>query len=280
VPRARALLNRANNTTDPSAARTAVHTLLLNGATRLSTTVPDNVFGAGRADAVAAVNPTRPAWKGPRTTITIDGNNTFGASLTADQLGFVDPNQCALTTMNWNGGCGTPPGSTMTCGFGASAISVAAANNGVTYSDPVALQINVTNFTVAVSPPAVTLAAGQTSSHVVTIAPQGGPYNTPVTLSCASGNLPPQTTCAFDPPTVVPGTVGATSRLTVSTLASSLAPPTGAAPRGPLVWPTLRGVPWTPALAMWLCNPLRASAASKPRGGPAHAGSAGRDLTS
>jgi hypothetical protein len=246
------LLNRTTSTIDPTVARTTVRSLLLNGATKLSSTSPDNVFGAGRADAVASVSPTRPAWKGSRTTITIDGNNTFGASLTPDQLGFVDPNHCALTALNWTGGCGTPPGSTITCGFGPQAISVTASNNGVTYSDPVDLQIVVTNFTVAVSPPAVTIAAGQTSSHVVTIAPQNGPYNTPVTLSCAAGNLPPQTTCAFDPPTVVPGSAGATSRLTVSTLASSFVPPTGAVPRGPFVWPAVRGVPWTPALAAWL----------------------------
>jgi hypothetical protein len=58
---------------------------------------------------------------------------------------------------------------------------------------------------------------------VVTVTPQGGPYNSEVTLSCASGNLPPQTSCAFDPPTVVPGSTGARSRLTISTAAISAA---------------------------------------------------------
>jgi Abnormal spindle-like microcephaly-assoc'd, ASPM-SPD-2-Hydin len=57
--------------------------------------------------------------------------------------------------------------------------------------------------------------------------------------------------CAFDPPTVVPGTAGATSRLTVSTLASSAVPP-ASGPRGPFAWPALPRVPWTPALLMWL----------------------------
>jgi hypothetical protein len=55
----------------------------------------------------------------------------------------------------------------------------------------------------------------------VTVTPQGGPYTSEVALSCASGNLPPQTTCAFDPPTVVPGSSGARSRLTISTTAAS-----------------------------------------------------------
>ena len=42
----------------------------------------------------------------------------------------------------------------------------------------------------------------------MTVAPQGGAYNSAVTLSCSSGNLPPQTTCVFDPPTVTPGASG------------------------------------------------------------------------
>lgn len=58
--------------------------------------------------------------------------------------------------------------------------------------------------------------------HVVTIPPQGGAYNSEVTLSCASGNLPPQTTCVFDPPTVTPGPAGATSTLTISTVSSAV----------------------------------------------------------
>jgi len=39
-------------------------------------------------------------------------------------------------------------------------------------------------------------------------------------LSCSSGNLPPQTTCVFDPPTVIPGAQGAQSTLTIATVAS------------------------------------------------------------
>jgi hypothetical protein len=61
------------------------------------------------------------------------------------------------------------------------------------------------------------------STQVVTVTPQGGAYNSEVTLGCATANLPPQTTCTFDPPTVVPGTAGARSTLTISTLSTSAA---------------------------------------------------------
>src|SRR5262249_21249859 len=51
-------------------------------------------------------------------------------------------------------------------------------------------------------------------------------YASAITLSCSSGNLPPQTTCVFDPPTVTPGARPVTSRLTIATTArtASVAP--------------------------------------------------------
>ena len=112
----------------------------------------------------------------------------------------------------------------MTCPAGANAVSVAASNNnGVTYSGYVDLQITVSDFAMSASPDAATVTAGQSSRHVVTIAPQSGAYNSPVTLSCSSGNLPPQTTCVFDPPAVTPGARGAQSTLTITTSSTAAA---------------------------------------------------------
>ncbi len=70
----------------------------------------------------------------------------------------------------------------MTCAAGANAVSVAASNNGVGYSAPVDLQIAVTDFALSVTPDNAAVAAGQSSRHVVTIAPQLGAYNSAVTL--------------------------------------------------------------------------------------------------
>ncbi len=245
------LLGRSTSTVGPDTARLALRQAIIGGAAALSATPPDNVFGAGRADAFASAQGVRPSFKGPKTTLTLDGNTAFGATVTPAQLGFVDPNTCPLVSLNWSGDCGTPPGATMTCAFGTNSVSVTASNNGLSYSDAVALQVVVTNFAVSLSPSSVTLTAGQTSSHLVTVTPQGGPYNTPVTLTCASGNLPPQTSCSFDPPTVVPGVSGATSRLTISTISSSAVPPTGLEPGGPSTWLALRRVNWTPSL-LWV----------------------------
>jgi hypothetical protein len=109
----------------------------------------------------------------------------------------------------------------MTCTPGTNAVSVSASNNGVSYSGSVDLQIAVTDFALSVTPDNASIAAGQSSKHIVTVAPQVGAYNSQVTLSCTSGNLPPQTTCVFDPPVVTPGANGATSTLTISTVSTA-----------------------------------------------------------
>jgi hypothetical protein len=214
------LLNRTTSAIAAATARSTVRDLLVGKAAALSTPA-DNTFGAGRVDAFASVQSTLPAWNGKSRTLTFDANSTFGASLTGEQLGFTDPNGCGLKTVTWTGSCGTGPGANMTCTPGTNAVSVSASNNGVSYSGSVDLQIAVTDFALSVTPDNASVTAGQSSKHIVTVAPQVGAYNSQVTLSCTSGNLPPQTTCVFDPPVVTPGANGATSTLTISTVSTA-----------------------------------------------------------
>lgn len=125
------------------AARTTLRDLVVKSAVPLNNTgAADNVSGAGRVDAVAAVQRTLPIFTGP-TTVTVDANSASGATLTAAQLGFSDPNRCAVTTLAWSGGCGTGPGPTMTCPRGTSNLSVSASNNGLSFSTAVDLQVVV-----------------------------------------------------------------------------------------------------------------------------------------
>ena len=215
------LLNRTASTVAAPTARATVRNLLVGKAVPLSA-APDNVVGAGRVDAFASVRSSLPGWSGAAS-LTVAADTVFGASLTAAQLGFTDPNGCGLTHMTWTGGCGTSPGPTMTCPAGVNAVSVAASNGGFAFSGAVDLQIAVTDFAVGVSPQTAAIASGQSTRHVVSIAPVGGAYDADVTLSCASGNLPPQTTCSFDPPIVRPGTTGATSTLTIATVSTASA---------------------------------------------------------
>ena len=128
---------------DAVGARTTLRSLIVGNAVSLSATgEPDNESGSGRVDAAATVQHTLPAFSG-RTTITVDASSPDGATLTPAQLGFSDPNRCALTTLSWTGGCGTGPGATMTCPRGTNSVSVSASNNGVSFSAPVELQITV-----------------------------------------------------------------------------------------------------------------------------------------
>ena len=127
----------------PDAARTTLRDLVVKSAVSLNgTNVPDNISGAGRVDAAAAVQRTLPTFTGSRTVV-VDANSGSNATLTASQLGFSDPNQCALTTLAWSGGCGIGPGATMTCPRGTNNLSVSASNNGVSFSAAVDLQVVV-----------------------------------------------------------------------------------------------------------------------------------------
>ena len=214
------LLSRTASTTAAPSARATLRNLMLSSAFGLGNPSPDNTFGAGRADAAAAVRPTLPGRTGA-TDLSFDGSSALGASLTATQLGFSDPNQCSLTTMNWTGACGTGPGATMPCPFGTSAVNVSASNNGVTFSGAADLNITVTDFVVGGAPDNTTVAPGRSAVYTVTVSPQNGPFRSEITLSCV--NLPPSTACSFDPPTLTPGATAARSTLTLTTGASSAA---------------------------------------------------------
>jgi hypothetical protein len=110
--------------------------LVVKSAVPLNNTgVADNVSGAGRVDAVAAVQRTLPIFTGPKT-LTVDANSASGATLTAAQLGFSDPNRCAVTTLAWSGGCGTGPGPTMTCPRGTNSFRYRPATTASVFPQP------------------------------------------------------------------------------------------------------------------------------------------------
>jgi hypothetical protein len=157
-------------------------------------------------------------------------NTPVGAMLTPAQLGFSDPDHCAVTRLSWTGGCGTSPAASMTCPPGTSRISVSASNNGLAFSPTVDLQITVTSFGIGASPGSVTVTAGQPATFLVTLSPQGGAYGSAVALGCV--NLPAGASCSFNPPTLTPGTSTAQATLTIATTrATTTAATAGASDR-------------------------------------------------
>ena len=214
------LVSGATGAVDTVSARTTLRGLITGGATALGGSAPNNTFGWGRVDALASAQRTLPVYGGGGT-LTVSGTSPAGASVSPAQLGFSDPTACPLTRLNWTGGCGTSPGSTMTCPFGTTKVSVAASNNGVGFSAASDIQVTVTNFGVGIAPASATISAGQSVVYQVTVTPQGGAFSSSVTLGCSG--LPTGTQCTFSPPTVSPESGSAQSTLTVSTTARSSA---------------------------------------------------------
>jgi hypothetical protein len=137
------VLSSRSGALSPDAARVTLRDLVVKSAVSLNGTgLPDNISGAGRVDAAAAVQRTLPTFTGSMTVV-VDASSGSGTTLTASQLGFSDPNSCALTTLAWSGGCGIGPGSAMTCPRGTNNVSVSASSNGVSFSAAVDLQIVV-----------------------------------------------------------------------------------------------------------------------------------------
>jgi hypothetical protein len=69
-------------------------------------------------------------------------------------------------------------------------------------------------ISLSASPTAMTIPSGRSGNLTVTATPQSGPFNGPLALSCSG--LPAGWSCAFSPATVTPGSVPASSALTIS----------------------------------------------------------------
>ncbi len=271
------LVSGVSGAVDTVTARTALRNLIVGNAVPLGGAPPDNVFGSGRVDALNSVQNTVPVLSGAA--VTVAGNTPTGATITAAQVGFTDPNQCALTKVSVSSGCSTS-GSNITCPFGTTTAAVSATNNGVIFSPVTNVQITVTNFGVGASPSTTTVVAGQSATYRVTVSSQGGAFPSPVTLGC--GNLPLGVSCSFSPPSVTPGTGSAQSTVTISTTARPSLGITAAPGLRCLLRPASRGVP--PALValagmlavMSWRRRLRRSFARLPRGSFSLAGSPSR----
>ncbi len=198
-------------------ARTALRNLVVTNATPISAS-PDNTFGSGLLNALQAVQKTVPTFQGS-TTVTIPGNTPTGAAVTPSALGFTDPDGCALTTLNWTGGCGSSPGPAMGCPFGTSTVSVAASNNGLGFSSATTIKIAVTDFSMNAPTSTATVSAGQSATYQVAAAAQSGAFTGNVALTCTG--LPAGASCSFSPSSLTPGTTSAASTLTITTTKGS-----------------------------------------------------------
>jgi hypothetical protein len=227
----------------PVNARTDLRNLILNTAVDLGAAGPDNVFGYGRIDALAAANQTIPAANaGPNQTA--NGTSASGASVTLNGSASSDPYGCPIN-FNWTGTCGNASGATptVTCPFGTNNQTLTVTNNGVTLSQAASVQITVSNFSVGASPSSASVSPGRSATYTVSVNPQYGAFTNAVSLACSK--LPSLSTCSFSPGSVTPGASGTTSKLTISTTAPS------ASFREPIGRPPVNGL-WIALMAVSL----------------------------
>jgi Beta-propeller repeat/Abnormal spindle-like microcephaly-assoc'd, ASPM-SPD-2-Hydin len=82
-----------------------------------------------------------------------------------------------------------------------------------------------TDFLMTVAPASATVTKGQTATYTLTLTPSAS-FNATVALSCSGAPAPG--TCAISPSSITPaGTGNSTARVNVTTVASSLVPPSG-----------------------------------------------------
>jgi len=103
-------------------------------------------------------------------------------------------------------------------------------------------------YTIAAPPTPYSLTQGGSVNITITVPPIGGAYNAVVTMSVTG--LPAGATATFNPPTVIPGSTGATTVMTVTLAAKAMN-----VPARPPKFPGTPLVPFAPiGLALALCG--------------------------
>jgi hypothetical protein len=208
----------ASGAVPAATARQVVRSLILENASGLGPAPPNNIYGYGLLNALAAADKTVPNASAVVKQATVSGDNPRGAVLSASQLGFTDPDSCPLSLTLVSGGCSAVSGSVI-CPFGTSSVTLEASNNGVTFSPTATVQVTVTSFKLEANPSSATVAAGKSATYSLAVTPQFGPFTGAVTLACSG--LPAQSQCVFSPSSVTPGPNPVPSTLTITTTARS-----------------------------------------------------------
>ena len=238
------LLANSTGARDSADARATLRSLALVNSVPLGAPIPNNIFGYGRFNALAAADLEVPTVQALANE-SVSGNAPTGFSGSLPSTGFSDAQQCPFT-VTATGGCTTSAGSsTVNCPFGTSSVTLMATADSVTLSAPVKTQITVTNFALSVSPAGFSVSPGQAAAYQLTVSPQFGPFGNAISFAC--NGLPTRATCAFTPNTVTPNAQSASAQLSISTAAASRLAP------GPDIFPPAslpRSFIWVTGLAL------------------------------
>ena len=205
-------------------------TALSVGSHTLSATYSSNATFASSTsipltEIISASNPSSTS-----TTLSANPNPAVdGQSVTLTATVSPTPAGSPLGTINFFDGT-TLLGTVNVSSFGVATFSTRALSAGshsltAVYSGNVGFAASNSSplaLTVSNAPPVYTVSAPQTPFSVtpggsvaisISVAPTGNPFNNAVTMSAT--DLPPGATASFSPPTVIPGSIGTTTKMTV-----------------------------------------------------------------
>lgn len=167
-----------------------------------------------------------------KTTLTVSSGNanpnqqlTFTATVTGSNptgnVTFTSGSTTLGTASLTNGAASLPFAFTTAGTFTVTANYAGDAANLASVSTALTVTVAAPDFTVSASPTTATIAAGQSATTTLSIAPLGG-YSGTVTFSC--GTLPAGAACTFAPATATPASgATATTTLTITTTAPTTA---------------------------------------------------------
>lgn len=187
------------------------------------------VFGGGGIDAVGTVNDLNDLWEfQPPSSTAIPTFGVAPGTYTATQNVTISDSTAGAAIYYTTDGA--PPTTSSTLYSGSIAVASSeilqaiafASNHTVSAVASAAYIINVPpDFTVAVAPASMSVAAGGTGTATISLATQGG-FASPVTFSCSSG-LPAGASCSFSPASVTPpGAASATVTITTSATTAAI----------------------------------------------------------
>jgi hypothetical protein len=114
--------------------------------------------------------------------------------------------------------------------------------------------ISAPDFAMTAANPSLPVTSGQSGTDLITIAPQNGPFASPVQLTCSVTGSSPLATCGLNPTSVTPGAQAATSTLTVTVPAATAMLAPGGDSRGEIRSAGLGGLRYATWLSLALLS--------------------------
>jgi len=213
-------------TFNPTASGTRTGTLIVSGSDGVSKSdLTVSLNGTGLTPPAVSLSPANLNFAyvsiGSNIAQTVTLTNTGQASLNVYSVGTSTPfaayNSCPASLAGGASCSITVIFTPLVAGLSSGLLSIADSASGSPHA--VSLSGTGTDFAVSPSPSSGTVKRGQSIQFTITVAPVAGPYNPGVTLSCSG--LPGYAGCTFSPASVIPGTNGAKSVLTISTTAKT-----------------------------------------------------------